>query len=350
MNADQITIGYIKEYIRGIIIYLKKKMIYILGSALICAIMGVTYSVLKKTRYEAEISFFLNEKEVGMANAFTSFAGQFLNVESNWPNEDKIKDLMFTRRILGTNLLTPIEVDGQQELMINYFISVNRLNESFVSDTILKGFEKFTAKSVEKLTFQENYAMNAIIAFIKQIGMIKIGSTTKETLVGSKGGGIITISVQTKSEVLSREFTINLVKILSEFYVQKSIQRETENYALISSRADSILSVMESKEEDLAMFNDQSYGLVKSVPALTKLRLQRDLQILSVMYAEVMKNKEALKFSMSSKTPLFQVIDSPEYPLSVIKPSKLNNGLIGFLVGFILTCVFFVFKRTFLAQ
>jgi hypothetical protein len=349
MNNEPITLGYIKKFIQYLMNELTRKSKWIFTFAAVCALLGLGYAILKKTRYEAKISFFLNEKDMPMVGGLAGLAGQFFNmgVNSEWPSEDKIKDLVFTRRILAQNLFTTIEVNGKKESMVNHFIDVNNLIDAFKSDTILADFTYFTSANPSHLSYKENHALNVIIRFIKESNMIKVTSTTKETIMGNKGGGIIGFEVQTKSEVLSKEFTENLLKVLSEFYIKKAVEREQDNYLLLVNKCDSLKMVLEEKELELASFNDRSLALVKSQAGLTKLRLQRDLQILNVMYAEVLKNKEAIKFSLDTQTPIFQVIDSPDYPLNIIKPSKVNSFLIGLVVGMVCSTFFFIIRFLF---
>lgn len=349
MNNEPITLGHIKQLIQELINELKHKAKWIFVFALICMSLGLTYAFLKKTRYEAKITFFLNEKDMPMAGGLAGLAGQFFNMgmNSEWPSEDKIKDLVFTRRILAQNLFTTIEVNGKKELMVNHFIDVNNFADAFKSDTILADFTYFTSPNPNHLSYKENHALNVIIRFIKESNMIKVTSTTKETIMGNKGGGIIGFEVQTKSEVLSKEFAENLLKVLSEFYIKKAVEREQDNYLLLADKCDSLRMVIEEKELELASFNDRSLALVKSQAGLTKLRLQRDLQILNVMYAEVLKNKEAIKFSLDTQTPIFQIIDAPDYPLNIIKPSKVNSFLIGLVVGMVCATFFFIIRFLF---
>ncbi|MCE2786945.1 MAG: Wzz/FepE/Etk N-terminal domain-containing protein [Bacteroidota bacterium] len=349
MENNQITLGYLRQFNRAIIGELKKQFKWVAAFAIFCALLGLGYAILKKTRYEAKISFFLNEKDMPMSGGLAGLAGQFFNMgmNSEWPSEDKIKDLVFTRRILAQNLFTAIEVSGKKELMVNHFIDINHFIDAFQSDTILADFTYFSSANPDKLSYKENHALNLIIKFIKESNMIKVTSTTKETIMGNKGGGIIGFEVQTKSEVLSKEFAENLLKVLSEFYIKKAVQREQDNYLLMVDKCDSLKMVIEEKELELASFNDRSLALVKSQAGLTKLRLQRDLQILNVMYAEVLKNKEAIKFSLDTQTPIFQIIDAPEYPLNIIKPSAFKTTLIGLVVGMVCATFFFIVRFLF---
>ncbi|MFI5221443.1 MAG: hypothetical protein ACHQK8_03885, partial [Bacteroidia bacterium] len=224
MAEQEITLGSLKALIKELLLYLKQKLKIIIIFSICTALLGMSYALLKKTRYKAEISFFLNEKENIMGAGISGIAGQFLGMsgETDWPSEDKLKDLVFTKRILTENLLTTISVQGKKELMVNHFIQTNKFENVFSSDTILDGFKEFTSSDPSKLSYREYHAMDLIIDFIRKTKLVKVSTTTKETIMGNKGGGIITFEVITKSEILSKEFATNLLRVLSDFYIHKT--------------------------------------------------------------------------------------------------------------------------------
>ena len=58
-------------------------------------------------------------------------------------------------------------------------------------------------------------------------------------------------------------------------------------------------------------------------------RTRRDVEMLNLMYAEVLKNMEIAKFNLESQTPMLQLVDVPTYPLTMVKASKILYTLVG---------------------
>ena len=75
---------------------------------------------------------------------------------------------------------------------------------------------------------------------------------------------------------------------------------------------------------------------------LEELRLKREVEILNVMYAEILKNLEISKVTLLNQKPLVNIIDSPRYPLEVVRFSPLKGLLVFGMLGVILSSIYLV--------
>jgi uncharacterized protein involved in exopolysaccharide biosynthesis len=72
-----------------------------------------------------------------------------------------------------------------------------------------------------------------------------------------------------------------------------------------------------------------------------------DIQILTTMYGELIKNLELSKFTLMREEPLIQIIDKPILPLEKKKAGKLKWIVIGgFICGLGMTS-FLLLRRTY---
>jgi uncharacterized protein involved in exopolysaccharide biosynthesis len=80
---------------------------------------------------------------------------------------------------------------------------------------------------------------------------------------------------------------------------------------------------------------DQNFGIIRQQAAVPRLRNELKVQMLSALYAELVKNLEFSKLSLMREAPLIQIIDRPILPLEFMRVGKLKAMVIGgFLFGF----------------
>ena len=81
--------------------------------------------------------------------------------------------------------------------------------------------------------------------------------------------------------------------------------------------------MLNNNEYRLAQFKDSNRGLWTAKDRLTEKRLSRDIQMLTLMYAEAVKNKEIAEFSLkSSHKDLFVFLWLLVYIAFSLEPAK----------------------------
>jgi hypothetical protein len=295
---------------------------------------GISIAYFAKPKYKAHLSFLLNENESNSINlsSLAGLAGLGSGSLSSGVNEDKLLFLSNSRFLLGTTLLTNVKIHDKSQLLINYFLDKYETQKAFKKDTLLADFKYFTNAHLDSLDVKENKVLDIVIKFIEDNQLLKVEGKKKTGIV-AQNAGILTIDFFSIDEVLSKTFVDCLYANISKYYINKSIQRQYRNYTLIKERADSLKLILQSKETYGASYMDQNANLTKMQARVSVERTRRDIELLNLMYAEVMKNLEISKFSLENQTPMLQVIDSPTYPLKVEKKSKIKFGLLGSIIG-----------------
>lgn len=324
------------NYLNFLFSFAKRNFKLLLLCAFIGAALGVTYATLKRPIYKSYLSFLVNESESPQLN-ISSLAGLagLGNIGGGAVNEDKLVFLSNSRYILGSTLLSNIGQGAGGPMIANVFIDVYKMQSGFSNDTSLQGFTYFKNNKVEQLDFKENKVLDKIIKIIKDASMLKV-EVKKKTGIVAQNAGIVTIDFFSKNEDLSKYFVENMYSILSQHYIHKVTQRQLRNYNLIKHRADSLKVIISGKESSGAELVDQNMNMARMTARLRVERTRRDIELLNLMYAEVLKNLEIAKFSLENQTPLLQLVDSPTYPLKMEKASRIIFAILGgFIFGFL---------------
>ena len=78
-------------------------------------------------------------------------------------------------------------------------------------------------------------------------------------------------------------------------------------------------------------------------------QITRRLNNLDAIYSNLIKNKQSLEFMIKYRTPDFQIIDQTIRPI-ISKASKNLYGLVGFILGAILSMVFIILRKSILEE
>jgi len=145
----------------------------------------------------------------------------------------------------------------------------------------------------------------------------------------------MTLKMHSEHPELTLGVLNNIYNELSQFFVEKATEKQQKTYNIMRDKRDSVITELKAMEYQLANFKDSNRNLVTVKGYLKQLRLEREVAILNVMYAEVIKQLEATDFALKNKTPVVQIIDLPRTP---ILPT-ISSWKRAFLFGFILTII-----------
>lgn len=322
----------------------KQNLKLILLCNIVSCLLGATLAFIGKPIYKSHLSFLLNENETTSLNlsSLAGLAGLGGGNIYSGVNEDKLLFLSSSRFLMGTTLLTEVELRGRKLKLADYFIEKYELQKKFKSDSLLSDFIGFRSKKLDDLTKQENKVLDMVIDYIEKGKLLKVEGKKKAGLV-AQNAGIITIDFISVDEFFSKTFVEVLFDNMSNYYVNKSTQRHLRNYNLIRDRADSLKSILSAREFFSANLFDQNVNISKMRAKVNLERNRRDIELLNLMYAEVLKNLEISKFNLENQTPMLQLIDKPTFPLAAEKKSKFKYSLIAMgLANLVLLCVLLI--------
>jgi capsule polysaccharide export protein KpsE/RkpR len=324
----------IKAYVK----FLWSKKMIISITAIIFGSLFFFKATQSKTTYTSKLSFMLeSQKGVGGLAQTMSLVQSFgLSSSNNHLSSDKIQELLKSKRIVINTLLLPYPASEiSEENYCNYWLRNNPEHYDSLINI------RLNIRNYEDLTPEE---VNQIFPLYEAIltSMLNTSVLPKSD--------IFDLQLTSNDEKFSYYFVNDLLKILEEFYLTKTVEKEQITYDIIKNNIDSVKEELLKKEAQLAEISDQSNNIVKSKGHIKKMILAREIQILNLMYAESIKSLEMAKFSLLQKKPILQIIDYPQMPLLSEKDSKLIEAIVGIIIGVILSIIFFVLQRFYIEK
>lgn len=340
----------VSDYVRSLL----KSWKFITLMGFLCAFIFLALNYNTKALYKADLTFMLNENEGGSMGGLTAMLGQFgLSGGSSESNLDKILQLSKARTISQEALFEQTVIEGETDFIANHFIqSLDYLGNwrSGKLSNLLGGDKelslddfKFTHDSIADFTLKENKALKKIHA----------------QLVGVNGGpglfrsdyseltGIMTFSMTSSQAALSIDMVNLMYEKLSNYYIEKAVEKQNYDYRVIKSKYDSIAYSLNEVQNQLAYFQDKNKSLFRRQDQLVEDKLRIEEQKLFTLYAEAEKQKQIAELSLNSKTPYIQAIDKPIEPLRPVNKGRIYYFLLGGFIGGLLSCAYIIVKKMF---
>jgi uncharacterized protein involved in exopolysaccharide biosynthesis len=335
---DEITLKEILRLIQEYWSYLWRKKLWIILGGILLGGFFVLRMYLEEKTYTADLTFIVNEDDGGSIGGVGAILGQFgLGGGGSEYNMDKMLELSQSRKIIQSVLFDSIVVDEKNDLLANHLIDVYELHEKWGKsiDPDLRTY-KFTSSDFENFGVLDNKALISVYSLV-------VGSKNGDNKLFSnsynEASGIITFEAETKSEPISFFLSQLIYDRLSSFYISKETEKSRFTYDQLAGKADSVKSALYSAEIQLARAQDRSLGIQQRLNKISLIRLQREVQILSILYGEILKNKETSEFLLNSATPFFQTIDRPILPLPKLEKSYPRTLVIGGILGGVLASI-----------
>jgi uncharacterized protein involved in exopolysaccharide biosynthesis len=304
----------------------KWKLIVVWG--VIGGLTGLSYSLLSKKVYEAELTFALEEKSGGLGG-YAAIASQFgidlgKGSESGAFVGENIIELFKSRLIIENALLNEVNFSDGKDLLINRFLKMN-VDEDKLQDLF------FQPQQSNRANFSRS--QDSVLAMVSN-------AIKKDLLVVDKINkrlNIIKVSVQSRDEEFSKLFCEQLAKNVSELYVETKTRRSRANIAILEFKVDSVRQALNNEMYGAAINMDENLNPARSELRVPYMKKQMNVQLLTTVYGELLKNLELSKLSLMREEPIIQIIDKPIYPLKYKRPGKIKSTIIfGFLSGFLI--------------
>jgi hypothetical protein len=317
------------------ILYAKK--INILIFTLLLGFLGYFLAYTEKQTYNAEVTFVIEDNETSSAlGSLGGLASQFgldMGGSSNAFSQANIEELVLSRRLIEDALMSSAIVEGKEDKLIHHFISIADLNENLDEDRLI---DFYFPDDADLISLEQDSILGIAFKIISS-SMVKIDFKNETN--------IMSLNVNSENEEFSFQFVQALIKKLDKFYINFQTAKSQLNLDFISKRADSVLLELQTAELLYAEYKDSNFGVRKSKGILQEIRLQRNVQILNVMYSEIVKNFELTKFTSLNQKPLISIIDNPKLPLSREIKSKVKYFILFAILGFFLSLFFYVFAQ-----
>jgi len=340
VNDDEISLKDIIKIIQSWfgLLWMNIILIVLIGS--LGASIGFYLAYSHKPVFKAESRFIVKEGgPSGLASSLGSL-GSLLG-GSGGSSLDKTVAVIGSEKVMGKVLLTAVAIGDTKELVINHFIRLGNLNETWSKDTVLIKAKFTTSDTIpEVFNFPQRKAFKAVLAsFIGAKGIVEKSFDKKS--------GIVSLDVTHTDEDFAIETNKLIYNELKSFFQDQSTETANMNVEIFTRKVDSIQSELNSVRRQLARRTDQSMGVFLNEDKVDLKSLAVKEQILLTMYGEAQKNLETFLFmgqSASSSTAL-NLLDVPYSPLTPTKKSKLLFTLAGFFLASFFTFGFILIRR-----
>jgi hypothetical protein len=331
MGEKEMTIKDIIVRINGTFQFLKTKWVVITFFVLLGCGIGLYRSIVSQPLYLATLKFVVVEENKGGGglSALASSFGLGGDASGSLFSSSNLIELLKTRSMIEETLLRPIrESKFSKKTYVDLFIEEYDLLDIETNDKISSKLEFKINEDRLKFTREKDSLLGKIARTLIDSKIVVISQPNKEN-------SILQVDVNSKNEVFSKNFPLELVEVVSLYYSESKTQKSKKTVETLQFQVDSINLNLNSSMNKLTNASDNVFGLnpamsSQKVPAMKE---QIQMQMNSVMLQELVKNLEFSKMKLMDETPIIDVIEKPNYPLNINKLGKIKGVVFGGIIG-----------------
>jgi len=319
--------------------YLKTKWIAISIFVLLGIIAGVMFSITRKPKYTAQMSFTIEQSSAqsgiaGLASQLGVSLGG--SKESIFEGYNIIAFFQSRLMVQKTLLSEDTFENGKKELLANRYVEFNHFRDSWKKNPKLRN-----------VTFSANEAPDRVRdsllgQFVQQIiyGQLDVDKADKRLT-------ILTLTYSCTDELFSKAFAETLCKNVIQFYTNTLIEKTVHNIDVLQRQTDSVRARLSHSLINVAASADAvpNANPYKKILVVSQQNKTVDAEIDRSALLTLASNLQAAKISLNQETPLIDFIDTPILPLDVIKIGKIKAGFVGGFIGMIVSIFIFTFRR-----
>lgn len=340
---DEISLKELLEKTKEWFDYLLSQWKIIVLAGIVGAVLGLSYSFIKKPKYTATLSFALEDEKgggLGGALGLASSLGLDLGGSGGGAfSASNLTELFKSRSMVEKTLLSPVVVDGNTISLAEMFIQNKEWRNNWKEKPALAKLEFAPNANRQQFTRVQDSILGVIYNDLSK-SALSVAQKDKKI-------SIISIDVVSENELFSKYFCEALVDEVSDFYVETKSKKARENMLILERQTDSIRRELNGAITGVAVANDNTFGLnpAMNVRRAPSARRQVDVQANTAILTELVKQSELAKVTLRKETPLIQVIDRPILPLKIEKCGKVKGvSIVGVLAVFF-TVLYLILRR-----
>lgn len=339
---DEISLKELIEKVKEWFKYLLSQWKIIVLAGIIGAVLGVTYSYIKKPIYTATLTFALEDEKgggVGLGSLASSFGFDLGGGGGSIFTGSNLMELFKSRTMVEQTLLTPVVYKGEKISLAEMYIEENKWRKSWENKPNLKAIQFLPETQRKYFTRVHDSILGVIYQNLSNTGLT-VGQRDKKI-------DIISIDVMSTNELFAKFFTEGLVREVSHFYIDTKSKKARQNMVILQRQTDSVRAELNGAITGVAVANDNTFMLnpalnVKRAPSA---RRQVDVQANTAILTELVKQNELAKVTVRKETPLIQVIDRPVLPLKKDRFGKAKGIVFGGFLAGLITTLFLILLR-----
>jgi len=334
-KSKDLSLGDILRVLIKGIRYVRRRWIYLLTACIVGGSLGVILAWTSPITYSAKVSFVLEEGKPS-GGGLSALAGQFgfdlgASGGTSILQGDNIIGLLKSRKFTKTALLSSF--NGTSISLADKYAEVYNLRNEWQQDPKI-GKEMFFPSTKAQASFSR--LQDSLLSVIELAVMKKLlvnRSDRKMTFYD--------VNIDLEDELLSKLFTERLVNNAVEFYIETKTRRQRSNVERLQRRADSIAGLLNYRTYTAAVKQSQVLDVNPAYQtAMVAAEVSsRDKLMIGTIYAEIVKNLEVQKATLTQETPVIQIVDGADMPLKKIRKSRIVYGIVGafILLGLVLS-------------
>ena len=341
-QTDEISLKELIQKAGEIISYLKTQWWKLMLLGFLGGAAGFFYAKFQKPKYTAKLTFALAEsgdKMGGIGSIASQFGVDLMGSGSAGAfSGDNLLELMKSRLLVEKTLLTVVDSAGKPKLLVNQYIDFNKPNKPKPrkpEDPLPVNFTGNEDKQGYSLAQDSFLAKVSVDLVKKNLQLAKI----------DKKLAIVSVSFTGEDQWFAKNFTQILTQNVTEFYVETKTGQMRKNVKMMEHKVDSVKQALGQAMYGVASEVDGNHFLVRGVAKVPQAKKQLEIQVLTTMYGELIKNLELSRTMMAKDQPLIQLIDQPRFPLEKKKTSKLLSAIGGSFLSFFLAVIYLLSSR-----
>lgn len=347
-ETDEISLKELIQKAGSILGYLKSQWWKLFLISLLGGIGGYVYAKFQKPKYTAKLTFALAEggdKLGGIGSIASQFGVDLMGGGSAGAfSGDNLLELMKSRLLIEKTLLTRVDSMGKTKLLVNQYIDFNKPKKP----------KSRKPTDPQPVTFDESVVEKRNFTLTQDSFLAKLSADLTKTNLQvaklDKKLAIVSVSFTGEDQWFAKNFTQILTQNVTEFYVETKTGQMRKNVRMLEHKVDSVKQALGRAMYGVASEVDGNQFLVRGVAKVPQAKKQLEIQVLSTMYGELIKNLELSRTMMAKDQPLIQLIDQPRFPLEKKKTSKLMTAIGGAILFFFLTTLFLLVGRWWQSQ
>ena len=174
-----------------------------------------------------------------------------------------------------------------------------------------------------------------------ELGLITVGGNILKgglTAAINKNNTLI-LTYTGRSENVVKVISYSFIENISKFYIDLKKEKAELDFEFATRKVDSLRGVMNAKDDQLIQIDKRTLftntnKLEYRVPTEN---LIQEKQMIRNQYAQAVSNQQNAAYKLQKATPIIKVLDYPEPPYDIQIRSKVTYGIIGFIIGAILS-------------
>jgi hypothetical protein len=240
--------------------------------------------------------------------------------------------------LVEKTLLTAVDSAGKSKLLVNQYIDFNKPKKTKLRKPEDPVPLYFTGNEGNR---GFSLAQDSFLAKVSA----DLTKTNLQVAKMAKKLAIVSVSFTGEDQWFAKNFTQILTQNVTEFYVETKTGQMRKNVKMMEHKVDSVKRALGQAMYGVASEVDGNQFLVRGVAKVPQAKKQLEIQVLSTMYGELIKNLELSRTMMAKDQPLIQLIDQPRFPLEMKKTSKLLMAIGGSFLTFFLAVMYLLSSR-----